>query len=213
MKTKPYGPTITSPPPHSISPYYDVVRDGVITEIVIKRSDRDPRYWPGEAMRTQVVGADRFVDFYDEPEEKNVKHWKKMLGFYLAKFVLQPLGYDIDINNCYIRSFPQGYKLFCHKKGHKDAPRRDSYLCGWKKDFRSPAEFARHLKWLMLGAKRNPATLKTTCDCCYCDDRMTRQQIAELEWGRKFSRRLKKGKVKGGESECISEKEGGPSKY
>ncbi|KDQ53469.1 hypothetical protein JAAARDRAFT_197286 [Jaapia argillacea MUCL 33604] len=170
------------------SPFYDVWKAGSVTEIVIHQSDGDDRLWPGQDRQTKVVGEDLSVNFYDHPDEKNEKLWRKMIGNYLARKVLKQDGYEVDTRNCYLRSFPDGYKLFRHKKGHKDAARRDSYLFGFRRIFRSPEEFARHAKWLMEGGASRSGP-HSSCNCIYCNrEGLKQKDISEEDFGRHFSR-------------------------
>ncbi|THH16972.1 hypothetical protein EW146_g3760 [Bondarzewia mesenterica] len=68
--------------------------------------------------------------------------------------------------NWVLETWPEGYHLYDHHKGKKDAPRHDPYLMGSTnvKRFRSVPEFVPHALWLMTDATLNRAN----CECKYC---------------------------------------------
>ncbi|OBZ68030.1 hypothetical protein A0H81_11710 [Grifola frondosa] len=115
------------------------------------------------------------VDYYEEADEKSERFWRMRLGEFLALHVVRedmlkegmtPRRYDRTL----LSEFPEGYKLWVHKKGDPHDPRKDFYLHGsrYVRQFRSPMEFCLHLKWLANGKPMKPGD-KPDCQCCYCD--------------------------------------------
>ncbi|KDQ56856.1 hypothetical protein JAAARDRAFT_36325 [Jaapia argillacea MUCL 33604] len=185
----PQATTSSSTPPLD-TPHFavisDVIHGSIATVIVLKRSDGgNTRSLPPASKREKDV-RDGLVDYYEVQgdESKNFKHWRRDLGWYLATFVLNPLEYNIDAENCYLR-LPEGYELLRRKRGPEHTPREDSYLYGSDtvRYFSSPREFARHCKWLMEGASLTRLG-KPNCNCCHCDKSQRQGDIAALEWGR-----------------------------
>jgi len=133
--------------------------------IEINKSDAHQTILPDP--ETEKV-EDGEVDYLAVADEKSKAFWLKRLGTYL---MFDGRG---QWNNCndqvvyQLSRFPDGYRLYTHKKGDKSTPRKDKYLYGAadKKVFRSPAEFVLHLKWLALGMPM--ASGKPQCECTYC---------------------------------------------
>ncbi|EIN09715.1 hypothetical protein PUNSTDRAFT_143178 [Punctularia strigosozonata HHB-11173 SS5] len=167
---------------HSRSGLYDL-RLGASVEIRLNDSDGDESTWPGNPGRPsteRIVNADNEVYYYepcegnDDASRTRLKHWYHLIGSFLAKEVVNKDGFHFDRNICYLYAFPEGYKLYLRKKGHKDAPRIDPVLFGHSSTFRSPAEFFMHAKWLAEGrpVKSNG---RPDCGCKYCSG--TKQSV------------------------------------
>lgn len=120
----------------------------------------------------------------------------KPLHLNLARRGLIGIIVKVKEELCTLHAFPVGYKLFLWKHGDKDTPRIDTYLCGTPPiissllsthtcsgaphaDFRSPAEFLLHAKWLAQGKPMNGG--RPACGCKYCaktkQHTITRQYI------------------------------------
>lgn len=110
-------------------------------------------------------------------DESTQTYWKKKSGEYLVKDVLvkELKRRDIrwpkeDIVQGRLASFPEGYTLVSVPRLTDNGTRKDHYLISPHYDddeFRSPAEFAPHLAWLMTGQPRD-ANRRPTCNCCLC---------------------------------------------
>ncbi|EPQ57545.1 hypothetical protein GLOTRDRAFT_110620 [Gloeophyllum trabeum ATCC 11539] len=166
------------------SPYYRIVEDRFsnLTEVVLRNSDGDPSRLPPKQKTFRVVDEDGEVNYLEEANEKIEKHWRKVIGRFLAKEVLEKDGWRGRRDNCLLQSLPENYRLYTHKKGDKDIPRTDAYLFGGPHKFRSPEEFCLHARWLALGSPTKTFTNKPDCACVYCDKRYTQKQLNKM-WG------------------------------
>ncbi|PAV18849.1 heme peroxidase 4 [Pyrrhoderma noxium] len=125
--------------------------------VTVTSSDGNISNLPEESE--EECSPDGEVDYQSLAEKVDVDHWLSSLGDYLiySNNHLKPSNmvsahYKLD-------RFPDGYKLFIHRKGPKSDPRRDHYLYGSSSErcrkFRSPEEFALHLLWLAHGQPRD----------------------------------------------------------
>ncbi|KAH9832198.1 uncharacterized protein C8Q71DRAFT_265888 [Rhodofomes roseus] len=113
------------------------------------------------------------------------RHWLRRLGLIAAKQMLkEDLRRQGDrlrgpIDQAAIADFPKDYELYLHKTQRAYDPRKDVYLFGSRNVtvFRSPAEFAEHLIWLMSGSPLK-SNGKPDCDCVYCDPSRTQAEIS-----------------------------------
>lgn len=97
------------------------------------------------------------------------KMWKKKIGNYLAREVLKLNG--AEAKEYTITDFPDNYILLQHRKGDKANPRTDCYLenTGNAPQFRSPAEFFYHAKWLVQKPGKDGSY--EPCQCRYCKEK------------------------------------------
>jgi len=83
-----------------------------------------------------------------------------------------------------LRHFPRGYRLFTHHKSDGKEQRTDNYLYGSThvKVFRSPAEFAFHLKWLLSGrpVMHVGGRSRPICKCKYCDPSAKQSELSRV---------------------------------
>lgn len=101
-----------------------------------------------------------------------------------------------DIDRSVLAELPENYVLYVHRSQKAYDPRTDTYLVGmsrcgqccvwfahhrtgskYGKIFRSPAEFAHHLIWLISGSPLK-ANGEPDCDCVYCDSSQTQAEIS-----------------------------------
>lgn len=111
----------------------------------------------------EVVGADGQVN-YMKPlglDDGSNIHWRYQVAMKVAERLGRPSG-----KNYVLRSWPEGYHMYCHLKGKQSAPRQDLYLLGsiHAKRFRSVPEFVPHALWLMT----DPTLDRRNCECKYC---------------------------------------------
>ncbi|EIN11838.1 hypothetical protein PUNSTDRAFT_119065 [Punctularia strigosozonata HHB-11173 SS5] len=164
------------------NPYTVHMADSGNSGIIINRTDASADRWPKQVKEPAPSGlpstasTNHFEVAVGTPQES---HWKRAIGKFLAKQVLIPAGYAVKADRCVLISFPEGYKLFTHKKGDNYDWRTDCYLCGslTVNRFRSPAEFFFHAKWLAEG-KPTTSSGRTTCQCTYCDNTRTQGEIS-----------------------------------
>lgn len=141
------------------------------------------------------------VNYYDTADRHKIRHWKRKLGWFVVEHVLQPdfhrgTGQTLpEPDYAMLYDFPKNYKLYVHRKGHRHDPREDAYLYGsrYVHVFRSPEEFAPHLKWLMDGSPLKPSG-DPNCKCKYCDPTRKQREIsAELHHKKKNPDNDRKG--------------------
>ncbi|KZT26733.1 hypothetical protein NEOLEDRAFT_1177321 [Neolentinus lepideus HHB14362 ss-1] len=181
-----YNATRQTRPQHQGQPapsrYYDVIQSGIsnITLIDLRNSDGDALRRPQRTAR--AVDEDGNVNYLEEAREEIEKHWRKVIGGFLAKSVLTDQGWNVEHGKCILKRLPSGYKLYTHKKGDKDVPRMDAYLYGGPQVFRSPDEFCLHARWLALGSPTRHNNNKPECPCKYCDGRYGQNELNK-RWG------------------------------
>jgi len=144
----------------------------LVVEIMHLATDADSSRWP---TRTEEAVDENGNANYDvsASEDKQID-WKNKLGGHLRTVLIIPQleqkGWDdtllgsVQDAHITLLDFPEGYKLYEHKSQAYQRPRTDTYLYGskWVHYFRSPREFAMHLKWLLDG---RPLTIKLRPDC------------------------------------------------
>ncbi|VDC02093.1 unnamed protein product [Peniophora sp. CBMAI 1063] len=159
------------------------VIDGVVVVLDPEASDGDARRAPtAEQQRLKVDSegrTDQYVKLAEGSETYN--HWMRTVGNLVAYHVC---GQTIANSKRWRIRLPMGYTLWHHVDGTvSDDPknaRRDPYLYGstthgtGKTPFRSPAEFAPHFMWLMLGRPQGE------CRCQYCSHRPQDTVSSEL---------------------------------
>ncbi|KZV60352.1 hypothetical protein PENSPDRAFT_760055 [Peniophora sp. CONT] len=157
------------------------VTDGII-KLDDSASDGDVYRVPSSEQRRRKEDAAGRVDQYMQLAEghKVHRHWAKTIGQLVAYHMFhqkrsRSVGFRIEL--------PHGYSLWHHIDGtvsDEDNARKDPYLYGsithgtGKTPFRSPAEFAPHFMWLMLGRPEGE------CKCQYCTHRPQDEVSAEL---------------------------------
>ncbi|KZT34604.1 hypothetical protein SISSUDRAFT_1122140 [Sistotremastrum suecicum HHB10207 ss-3] len=109
-----------------------------------------------------------YMDILPLRHKSSIK-WLKKIGHYIAQFFLLPLfpsGVFPDHVEYRLKSWPDGYRLYIHRSGDRQCPRKDLYLYGSKrvKCFRSPEEFFEHAVWLMKGGEGSGED----CECQHC---------------------------------------------
>ncbi|TFK54214.1 hypothetical protein OE88DRAFT_1165488 [Heliocybe sulcata] len=173
---------LASPHGHQPAPsrYYDVVQHGTsnIALIDLRNSDGDVSRRPQRTRR--VVDEDGNVDYLEEAGKEVEKHWRKVIGGFLAKTVLADQGWNLKHDNCLLKQLPEGYELYIHRKGDKDVPRTDVYLYGGRHVFRSPDEFCLHARWLALGSPTKRFTNKPDCPCKYCHGQLSQTELNKM---------------------------------
>jgi len=169
--------------PYYVAHQYPGGPVGIILSTDGKATDGTPDNRPREL--TRIVDENGLVNYYKEAEEDSELYWRKIVGEVLAKQVVKPAvkrqgdKWTGTWERSILGEFPEHYKLYTHYKGDRHNARTDHYLYGSKyvKCFRSPAEFAYHAIWLMLGSplkvNGNPA-----CRCTYCDPSRTQEEIS-----------------------------------
>ncbi|CAG8490792.1 13295_t:CDS:2 [Acaulospora morrowiae] len=94
-------------------------------------------------------------------EEPEATSWLKKLGQSLAQWLRENGDYTINEDQEKLLNFPEGYFLYEYTNMNPDGTKStDVYLFGAHK-FRSPDEFAPHLKWLVSKESHS-------CSCVYC---------------------------------------------
>ncbi|KAH9072082.1 hypothetical protein EDB83DRAFT_2220334 [Lactarius deliciosus] len=125
------------------------------------KSDGDTKQLPTNTK--EVVGADGQVNYMKplELDDSSNIHWRSQVAMKIAERLGRPSG-----KNYVLRSWPEGYHMYCHLKGKQSAPRQDLYLLGsvHAKRFRSVPEFVPHALWLMT----DPTLDRRNCECKYC---------------------------------------------
>ncbi|KAH9169930.1 hypothetical protein EDB89DRAFT_2193152 [Lactarius sanguifluus] len=125
------------------------------------KSDGDTKQLPNNTK--EVVGADGQVNYMKplELDDSSNIHWRSQVAMKIAERLGRPSG-----KNYVLRSWPEGYHMYCHLKGKQSAPRQDLYLLGsvHAKRFRSVPEFVPHALWLMT----DPTLDRRNCECKYC---------------------------------------------
>ncbi|KAI9451685.1 hypothetical protein BJY52DRAFT_1125022 [Lactarius psammicola] len=125
------------------------------------KSDGDTKQLPTNTR--EVVDADGQVNYMKplELDDSSNIHWRSQVAMKVAERLGRPSG-----KNYVLRSWPEGYHLYCHLKGKQSAPRQDLYLLGsvHAKRFRSVPEFVPHALWLMT----DPTLDRRNCECKYC---------------------------------------------
>ncbi|KAH9004752.1 hypothetical protein EDB86DRAFT_3240635 [Lactarius hatsudake] len=125
------------------------------------KSDGDTKQLPTNTK--EVVGADGQVNYMKplELDDSSNIHWRSQVALKIAERLGRPSG-----KNYVLRSWPEGYHMYCHLKGKRSAPRQDLYLLGsvHAKRFRSVPEFVPHALWLMT----DPTLDRRNCECKYC---------------------------------------------
>ncbi|VDC02106.1 unnamed protein product [Peniophora sp. CBMAI 1063] len=135
-------------------------------------SDGNINFVPSPEQQHKKVDARGRVDQHVQLAERDEthKHWVKTIGRIVAYHMFGGARNDV-----YFRiKLPHGYTLWHHVDGtasEENNARKDKYLYGCtthgsgKMTFRSPAEFAPHFMWLMLGRPEGG------CKCQYCSHR------------------------------------------
>ncbi|KZT08329.1 uncharacterized protein LAESUDRAFT_697177 [Laetiporus sulphureus 93-53] len=171
------------------TPYYSAYQySGGAVGVVLepRATDADPHNIPPQT--TREPDAEGKVWYYERENEENDKDWRKKLGEVIARQVVeqdvkrQRDQWSGNPKTSILFEFPVGYTLWVHYTQDRHVPRHDTYLYGSRtvNNFRSPAEFAEHLIWLMNGSAvdRDGNTL---CRCVYCCPGRTQEEIsAEL---------------------------------
>ncbi|KAI0255913.1 hypothetical protein BJV78DRAFT_1279127 [Lactifluus subvellereus] len=126
-----------------------------------ERTDGNAKQLPTNTK--EVVDKDGQVNYMKPlgPEDSSNIHWRCQIAMKVAEKLGKPSG-----KNYVLRSWPEGYYLYCHHKGKQSAPRQDLYLVGsvHTKRFRSVPEFVPHAIWLMT----DPTLDRGNCECKYC---------------------------------------------
>ncbi|KAI0305864.1 hypothetical protein B0F90DRAFT_1814714 [Multifurca ochricompacta] len=126
-----------------------------------ERSDGDPTQQPTNTK--EVVDKDGQVNYMKPvgPDDSWDINWRSQIARKIAERLGKPPG-----KKYVLRSWPDGYRLYCHHKGKQSAPRQDLYLMGsiYAKRFRSVPEFVPHAIWLMT----DPTLDRQNCECKYC---------------------------------------------
>ncbi|KAF8269802.1 hypothetical protein EI94DRAFT_1724363 [Lactarius quietus] len=108
------------------------------------KSDGDTKQLP--ANTKEVVDADGQVNYMKllTLDDSSNIHWRTQIAMKVAERMGKPAG-----SSYVLRSWPEGYNLYCHYKGKQSSPRQDLYLIGstHTKRFRSVPE---------------------NCECKYC---------------------------------------------
>lgn len=153
-----------------------VVVNGIV---FVSNSDGDTSRLPVE--RKDEASADGMIDHLCAADQSSIERWYKRLGQYLISCdkTFSRLHIGRNCQSLRLETFPEGYKLFVHKKGSTNNPRKDLYLYGSSskrcKKFRSPEEFALHLMWLAHGQPRDRNRDNDThCLCRYCSNNSQR---------------------------------------
>jgi len=108
-----------------------------------ERTDGDAKQWPINTM--EVVDSNEQVNYMKPlgPNDSSDIHWRCQIAMKVAdKLGRQCASHSSfvaeDGSNCsftagksyVLRSWPEGYRLFCHYKGKQSSPRQDLYLIG-----------------------------------------------------------------------------------
>ncbi|KAN0130944.1 hypothetical protein V8E53_011322 [Lactarius tabidus] len=125
------------------------------------KSDGDTKQLP--TNNREVVDTDgqvNYMKFLALDDSSNI-HWRCQVAMKVAERIGKPSG-----SNYVLKTWPEGYSLYCHLKGKQSAPRQDLYLFGsvYAKRFRSVPEFVPHALWLMT----DPTLDRRNCECKYC---------------------------------------------
>ncbi|KAH9967236.1 hypothetical protein BC827DRAFT_1123410 [Russula dissimulans] len=126
-----------------------------------ERTDGDAKQWPTNT--NEVIDSNEQVNYMRPlgPNDSSDIHWRCQIAMKIADRLGRQSG-----KNYVLRSWPEGYRLFCHYKGKQSSPRQDLYLLGsvHTKRFRSIPEFVPHAIWLMT----DPTLNRANCECKYC---------------------------------------------
>ncbi|KZV64060.1 hypothetical protein PENSPDRAFT_691118 [Peniophora sp. CONT] len=156
------------------------ITDGVIS-LDDAASDGSTAYVPTAMQQQRKVDIKGRLDQHVKlvNSDKAYKHWVKTIGRLVAYHMFNESRNSVR----WSIKFPHGYTLWHHIDGtisEEENARKDRYLYGCtthgtgKMTFRSPAEFAPHFMWLMLGRP------KGGCKCQYCTSRPQDDVSAEL---------------------------------
>ena len=111
------------------------------------KSDGDPKQLPTNTK--EVVDADgqvNYMKFLALDDSSNV-HWRTQVAAKVAEKIGKPCTFSFIRrfrvpprrviliassagSNYVLRTWPEGYSLYCHLKGKQSAPRQDLYLFG-----------------------------------------------------------------------------------
>jgi len=152
-------------------------------------TDADSSRWP---TRTEKAADQNGNANYDvSASDDKQSEWKEKLGGHLRTVLIIPeleeKGWDdtllesVQDAHITLLDFPEGYKLYHHMSQEYQRPRTDTYLYGstWVRYFRSPREFAMHLKWL-LDDRPLTGKLRPNCKCRWCS------KVSQTEIDRKY---------------------------
>ncbi|KAH9995401.1 hypothetical protein BJV74DRAFT_795239 [Russula compacta] len=137
-----------------------------------ERTDGDAKQWPTNTK--EVVDKDRQVNYMKPlgPDDGSDIHWRCQVAMKVAERLGKPSLMAIPAGRSYVlRSWPEGYRMYCHYKGKQSSPRQDLYLIDlthpgstYTKRFRSIPEFVPHALWLLT----DPTLVRGNCQCKYC---------------------------------------------
>ncbi|TDL26161.1 hypothetical protein BD410DRAFT_784212 [Rickenella mellea] len=175
----------------SMAPHFSVQGEYVSMHL----SDGNPRRWPRER---KLADPDSDTIDYLVPADPNDEHdahsllkWKCKIGGFLMDFHKRAEPNQ----NYYLTDFPDGYRLFVHRKGSKANPRRDCYLYGSANVtvFRSAAEFFFHAKWIVDGCQYGNNRKPRACGCKYCDPTANQAEIS-AKWDNRHPKQKSLGR-------------------
>ncbi|KAH9935298.1 uncharacterized protein B0H18DRAFT_1114066 [Fomitopsis serialis] len=168
------------------TPYYSAhLYRGQVVGIILEEGTTDGD--PHRKIKDTLPEHDDHGNYhqYVVADEETRNHWRKRLGVILARMVVredlkrQGDHWRGNLQSTFLSELPINYELYVHKSQKSYDPRRDVYLFGsrYVTVFRSPAEFAYHLVWLVSGSPLKPDG-KPDCDCVYCDPSRTQSEIS-----------------------------------
>lgn len=146
-----------------------------IQVITILKTDGRPVKWPDSGQGGVYVDA--------SANDKRTQ-WLRFLGRFIGEHLKKHAGSIIrNPMQCILADFPKHYELKLHMKGD----RVDAYLRGSQHvhQFRSPHEFALHVRWLIAGRPLRGADLKPQCCCTYCS-KVPQSAISKTIFNRKM---------------------------
>ncbi|PVG02076.1 hypothetical protein CPB86DRAFT_698169 [Serendipita vermifera] len=148
--------------------------------LIIHATDTENSEPPIESMVTTDDGLSRWSR--NEPLDSPVsRRWRRKIGDKLVhKFLLMDEEGErsvkfVGVVSFTLTNFPPGYHLFTRYVGSFDShadKRKDTYISGGNREFRSPNEAMFHMAWLMHGMQPG------RCICVYCtqDKSLRRRQ-------------------------------------
>lgn len=111
-----------------------------------ERTDGDAKQWPTNTK--EVVDADGNVNYMKPigPDDGQSIHWRCQIAMKIAERLGRPCTWAHSLfvastprpvlivtsagRNYVLRSWPEGYHLYCHYKGKQSSARQDLYLLG-----------------------------------------------------------------------------------
>jgi hypothetical protein len=110
-----------------------------------ERTDGDAKQWPTNTK--EVVDGDGQINYMKPlgPDDSSDIHWRCQVAMKVAERLGNPCTCLIHSRrlpprtvltdssagkNYVLRSWPEGYRIYCHYKGKKSSPRQDLYLIG-----------------------------------------------------------------------------------